>query len=415
MKASVISQPTSIQVLQRERMRPTQPVKLIVTAIALGALMMAPLAHPYAFNPLKSTEERARTAEQKPRPFRRQPSPEALKWANQQLGKMSLDEKIGQLISVGVNATFLNQDSDAFKALRHQVVDNHVGGIILFRGSVYESVVLVNRMQALAKYPLLISADLEAGAGMRFDDTVNFPWNMAIAATGNPEYARRQGEVTAREARALGVQQIYAPVVDVNNNAAIPVINVRSYGEDPNDVARFAAAFTQGAQNGGVIATAKHFPGHGDTATDSHRGLPEINVGRDRLNAVELVPFRAAIDAGIGSIMVAHVGLPQIDPTAVKPLPRNNRIRPIDTDEAGEIIAESASIPATVSPVIGQLLRNDLKFGGIVVTDALSMSGLTIYFNQDEAAVRALEAGADMLLKPADNDAAFRGVREAVR
>jgi beta-glucosidase-like glycosyl hydrolase len=250
---------------------------------------------------------------------------------------------------------------------------------------------------------------------MRFDDTVNFPWNMAMGATGNPEFARRQGEFTAREARALGVQQIYAPVVDVNNNAANPVINVRSYGEDPAEVARFAVAFTEGAQKGGVIATAKHFPGHGDTAVDSHRGLPEINVGRDRLDAIELVPFRAAIDAGIGSVMVAHVGLPQIDPTAVKPLPRNNKIRPVDTDEAGEIIAESASIPATVSPVIGQLLKNDLKFGGIVVTDALSMSGLTIYFNQDEAAVRALEAGADMLLKPADNDAAFRGVREAVR
>ncbi len=328
---------------------------------------------------------------------------------------MSLEEKVGQLISVAVNATFLNQDSDAFRAVKRQVEENHVGGIILFRGPVYESVVLMNRMQQIAKYPLLISADLEAGAGMRFDDTVNFPWNMAVGATSKPNYARRQGEVTAREARALGVQQIYAPVVDVNNNAANPVINVRSYGEDPNDVARFSAAFTEGAQKGGVIATAKHFPGHGDTAVDSHRGLPEINVSRDRLNAVELVPFRAAIASGVGAIMVAHVGLPQIDPTSVKPLPKDKKIRPLDTDEAGEIIAESASMPATVSPVIGGLLRNDLKFSGMIVTDAMSMSGLTIYFNQDEASVRAIEAGADMLLKPADNDAAFRGVLAAVR
>lgn len=349
------------------------------------------------------------------RSYSAKPSKDALKWADKELGRMSLEQKIGQLISVGVNATFLNQDSDAFRALKRQVEENHIGGIILFRGPVYESVVLMNRMQQLAKYPLLISADLEAGSGMRFDDTINFPWNMAVGATGNPEFARRQGEVTAREARAMGVQQVYAPVVDVNNNAANPVINVRSYGEDPAEVARFAVAFTEGAQKGGVIATAKHFPGHGDTAVDSHRGLPEINVGRDRLNTIELVPFKATIDAGIGSIMVAHVGLPQIDPTAVKPLPRNSKIRPIDTDEAGEIIAESASIPATVSPVIGRLLKNDLKFDGIVVTDALSMSGLTIYFNQDEASVRALEAGADMLLKPADNDAAFRGVRDAVR
>ena len=347
--------------------------------------------------------------------FPRQPSKEALQWAEKELRQMSLEEKIGQLIAVGVNATFLNQDSDAYRALKHQVENNHVGGIILFRGPVYESVVLMNRMQQIARYPLLISADLEAGAGMRFDDTVNFPWNMAVAATGNPDYARRQGEITAREARALGVQQIYAPVVDVNNNAANPVINVRSYGEDPQDVARFAAAFIEGAQSGGVIATAKHFPGHGDTATDSHRGLPEIDVDRGRLNAVELVPFRVAINSGVGAVMVGHIGLPRIDPTSVKPLPKTARMKPLDTDESGEIVAENATLPATLSPVVGGILKNDLKFDGIVVTDALSMSGLTIYFTQEEAAVRALEAGADMLLKPADPDAAFRGVSEAVR
>lgn len=347
--------------------------------------------------------------------FKRDPSSKALKWANEQLRKMSLEEKIGQLISVGVNATFLNQDSDAYRALKHQIEDNKVGGVILFRGPVYESVILVNRMQGLAKYPLLISADLEAGAGMRFDDTVNFPWNMAVGATGNPEYARRQGEITAREARALGVQQIFAPVVDVNNNAANPVINVRSYGEDPAEVARFAVAFTEGAQAAGAIATAKHFPGHGDTAVDSHRGLPEINVGRDRLNRVEFVPFKATVDAGVGSVMVGHIAMPQIDATAVKPLPQNVKSKPIDTDEAGEIVEEKAAMPATMSPVIGNILRKDLKFPGMIVTDALSMSGLTIYFTQEEAAVRALEAGADMLLKPADVDASFRGVHDAVK
>jgi len=348
-------------------------------------------------------------------PFKREPSAKALKWANDQLHKMSLEEKIGQLISVGLNATFLNQDSDAYRTLKHYIEDDKVGGLVLFRGPVYESVILVNRMQQLAHYPLLISADLEAGAGMRFDDTVNFPWNMAVGATGNPEYARRQGEITAREARALGVQQIYAPVVDVNNNAANPVINVRSYGEDPAEVARFAAAFTEGAQSAGVIATAKHFPGHGDTAVDSHRGLPEINVTRERLNTVEFVPFRAAVNAGVGAVMVGHIALPQIDPTAVKPLPRNVKSKPTDTDEAGEIVAEKATMPATMSPVMGNILRNDLKFPGMIVTDALSMSGLTIYFTQEEAAVRALEAGADMLLKPADVDASFRGVRDAVK
>jgi beta-N-acetylhexosaminidase len=348
------------------------------------------------------------------KPYSRKPSPDALKWAGKELKRMSLDEKIGQLISVGINATFLNQDSEAFKALRHQVVDNHVGGIILFRGPVYESVVLVNRMQELAKYPLLISADLEAGSGMRFDDTVNFPWNMAIAATGNPDYARRSGELTGREARALGIQQIYAPVSDVNNNAANPVINVRSYGEDPIDVSRFVAAFVEGAQRAGVIATAKHFPGHGDTATDSHRGLPEIDVTRERLNSIELVPFRAAVNAGVGAVMTGHIGLPLIDSTAIKPLPRDVKLRPTDTNEEGEIIS-NGTMPTTLSPVITGILRNDLHFDGLIVTDAMSMSGLTIYFTQEEASVRALEAGADQLLKPADPDAAFRGVRDAVK
>jgi beta-N-acetylhexosaminidase len=358
---------------------------------------------------------RASAVAEKIKPFRRQPTPDALKWANQQLGNMSLDEKIGQLISVGINATFLNQDSEAFKALRHQVVDNHVGGIILFRGPVYESVVLVNRMQALAKYPLLISADLEAGAGMRFDDTVNFPWNMAIAATGNPDYARRAGELTAREARALGIQQIYAPVADVNNNAANPVINVRSYGEDPVQVGRFVAAFVEGAQHGGVMATAKHFPGHGDTATDSHRGLPEIDVTRARLDAVEFVPFRAAVDAGVGAVMTGHIGLPLIDSTAITPLPRDVKQKPVETEDSAEIIVEKGTMPTTLSPVMNGILRRELHFDGLIVTDAMSMSGLTLYFTQEEASVRALEAGADMLLKPADPDAAFRGVRDAAK
>jgi beta-glucosidase-like glycosyl hydrolase len=338
-----------------------------------------------------------------------------LKWADKQLKRMSLEEKIGQIIAVGVNATYLNQDSGAFKELRHQIVDNHVGGIILFRGPVYESVMLVNRMQQLAKYPLLISADLEAGPGMRFDDTVNFPWNMAVGATANPEFARRQGELTAREARALGIQQIYAPVADVNNNAANPVINVRSYGEDPAAVAKMVAAFVEGAQGAGVISTAKHFPGHGDTATDSHRGLPEIDVTRERLNAVELVPFRAAVNAGVGSVMDGHIGLPLIDPTSITPLPRDLKLRPIETDEAGEVVLEKGTMPTTLSPVMNAILRNELNFEGIIVTDAMSMSGLTLYFTQEEASVRALEAGADLLLKPADTEAVIRGVLNAVK
>jgi beta-N-acetylhexosaminidase len=344
--------------------------------------------------------------------YPRRPSRDALKWANNELRRMSLDEKIGQLISVGINASFLNQESEAFRALRRQVEQNHIGGIILFKSPVYESAVLMNRMQQFARRPLLISADLEAGAGMRFDDTINFPWNMAVGATGNPDYARRQGEITAREARALGVQQIFAPVADVNNNAANPVINVRSYGEDPAEVARFVAAFIEGAQSRGVIATAKHFPGHGDTAIDSHRGLPIINYPLARLEQVELVPFRAAIKGGVGGVMTAHISLPQLDATSIAPLPRDPSTKASYTDS--EVVVENASLPGTLSPVIGNLLRRELGFEGIIVTDALDMSGLTLYFKQDEAAVRAVLAGADMLLKPSDPDAAVRGLREAV-
>jgi len=400
----------------------------VAAFVAVLSLAFAPAkasrAEPFAFMRSPLTEiapasAAAATGDAKPdgklpvfKPYTRRPTREALKWADGELRRMTLEEKIGQLISVGVNATFLSQESEPFKQLRRQVEQNHIGGIILFRGSVYDSVHLVNRMQQLARRPLLISADLEAGAGMRFIDTINFPWNMAVGATRDTEFARRMGEATAREARALGIQQIFAPVVDVNNNAANPVINVRSYGEDPAEVARLAAAFTQGAQSGGVIATAKHFPGHGDTAVDSHRGLPVVNVGRARLDAVELVPFRAAIAAGVGSVMIAHIGLPQLDPTVITPLKGVEQRRPHYADS--EVIVENPTLPATLSsPVVG-MLRRDLGFDGIIVTDALDMSGLTLYFTPDEAAVRAILAGADMLLKPADTDAAVRGLREAV-
>lgn len=351
-----------------------------------------------------------------PPSYSRRPSKDALKWADAELKKMSLDEKIGQLISIGINATFLNRESDAYKALRRQVEENHVGGIILFGSPVYESAILVNRMQSHARRPLLISADLERGAGMRFYDTSDFGWVMAMGATGNPDYARRMGEITALEARALGVQQILAPVADVNNNAANPVINVRSYGEDPVEVGRFVAAFVKGAQDKGVIATAKHFPGHGNTAIDSHRGLPSLDFSLAELKSLELVPFRASIDAGIGSVMVAHIGVPKIDSTQITPLPKkDNSSKPSYADK--EVIVENATLPATLSPALTGLLRSELGFDGLIVTDAMDMSGLTIYFKQDEAAVRAVLAGADMLLKPEGADATLpiRGLREAVR
>ncbi len=340
------------------------------------------------------------------------PSEKDFKWADKQLKKMSIDEKIGQLVHIGINARYLNQDSYDFKELKRQIVENKLGGIVLFGAPIYETVILVNRMQEAAQTPLLIAIDAETGVGMRFIDAENFPWNMAIGATGNPEYARRVGEIAGRDARALGILQIYAPVLDVNNNADNPVINVRSYGENPAEVGRFGAAFVEGLQSQNIIATAKHFPGHGDTAVDSHRGLPIINLPRTRLDQVELPPFQQAINAGIASVMVAHIALPQIDPTEIKPL--KNYIQG-DAEEGAEIVAEKATMPATLSPIVQtEILRKQMNFQGLIVTDAMSMSGLTIYFDQGEAAVRAVLAGADILEKPADVDQTIKGLKEAV-
>src|SRR6476620_552332 len=233
-----------------------------------------------------------------------EPSAKAWKWADKRLKKMSVEEKVGQLVHVGVNARFANQDSAFFRDLKHDVVDNKIGGIIFFGAPIYETTILANRMQELANIPLLTSLDAETGIGMRFEDAINFPWAMAVAATGNPDYARRVGVITGREAKAIGIHHVYSPVLDVNNNADNPVINVRSFGEDPEEVAKYGTAFIDGIQSTGVIATAKHFPGHGDTNVDSHRGLPIIDKSREQLEKTELIPFRKAVEAGVGSVMI---------------------------------------------------------------------------------------------------------------
>ncbi len=342
-----------------------------------------------------------------------EPSKKAWKEADKLLAKMSVEEKVGQLVHVGINARFSNQDSDYFKEIQRQVVQNHVGGIIFFGAPIYETTILANRMQQNAKVPLLMALDAETGIGMRFEDATNFPWAMAIAATGDPEFARRVGVITGREAKAIGIQHVYAPVLDVNNNADNPVINVRSFGEDPNDVARFGTAFIDGLQSQRVIATAKHFPGHGDTNVDSHRGLPIIDHSLESLEKTELVPFRAAIKAGVASIMIAHIALPQIDGEEIKPLAT---YRGGDAEVGAEIVKEKSTIPATLSYKIQTgLLRKQMGFDGLIVTDAMSMSGLTIYFDQEEAGVRAFLAGADILEKPSDPDAMIRGLVNAVK
>ncbi|MGE3466630.1 MAG: glycoside hydrolase family 3 protein, partial [Pyrinomonadaceae bacterium] len=299
------------------------------------------------------------------------------------------------------------------KDLQRHIVQNKLGGIIFFGAPIYETTILGNRMQQLAKTPLLLSLDAETGIGMRFADATNFPWAMAVTATGNSEFARRMGVITGREAKAIGIRHVYAPVLDVNNNAANPVINVRSFGEDPEDVAKFGTAFAEGIQSQQVIATAKHFPGHGDTNIDSHRGLPIIELPRSRLDSLELAPFKTAIEAGVGSIMIAHIALPQIDGEEIKPL---KDFLQGDAEAGAELVNQKATVPATLSAKVQTgILRNEMGFKGLIVSDAMSMSGLTIYFTQEEAGVRAFLAGTDILEKPADVDAMLRGLIAAVK
>ena len=331
-----------------------------------------------------------------------------------ELKGMSLEEKVGQLFVVSGRGIFLNEEAPAYKELARQVTENRVGGIIWFRSNVYETAILNERLQRLAKVPLLVSADLEAGEGMRFDDVTFGPWAMAVAATGDPSLQERRARATAQAARALGVHQVFAPVADVNANPDNPVINVRSYGEDPADVSRYVVAAVKGFQDGGVTATLKHFPGHGDTAVDSHRALPVLTVGRDRLDAVELVPFRAGLAAGARSVMVAHVALPAIDPTPAPPLremPKGAEYTATPVE-----VPKQATVPATLSaPIVTELLRNQLGFAGLVVSDSMRMNGVAAYYEPGEAAVRALLAGVDMILISGDTDAAVKAVLAAVK
>jgi beta-N-acetylhexosaminidase len=328
---------------------------------------------------------------------------------------MTLDEKIGQLFVYVTPGSFMNEGSPRYRELLRQVRENHVGGIHWATWSnVFEAAFINRRLQRSATVPLLVSADLEAGVGMRFADTTYWPWPMAVAATGDPDLARREGEIVAEEARAIGLNQIYAPVADVNSNPDNPVINVRSFGEDPEDVARFVAAFVRGVESRGVIATAKHFPGHGDTRTDSHRSLPVLSVSRERLERVELVPFRAAIAAGAGAVMTAHLSLPALDGEPAPVRPGGVAENPYTRDAAEA--ARNATMPASLSPKITDgLLRGELGFHGLVVTDALDMGGIVDHFDPGEAAVRAILAGADQVVKSTDTDAAIAGVRRAVQ
>jgi beta-N-acetylhexosaminidase len=378
--------------------------------ISLKAIALL-IASTLLFAPLASTQTRGNLR------FDRKLTRNEEDWVRRTLRTLTLEEKIGQMIIAEANVVFWNRDGAEYKKLRHHIVNNKVGGVILFRSQVWPAAMVTNRWQEMAKVPLLISADLEMGPGMRLDDT---PWwapNMAVAATGDPNWARLQGEATALQARAVGVNWLFAPVSDVNNNPDNPVINTRSYGEDPAAVAEYVRAFIEGAQAAGAMACAKHFPGHGDTATDSHIGLPVVDVNRGRLEKLEFVPFRAAIASGVGSIMSAHIALPQIETELAAP------IRAMSEREAAaaeflsrtEAGAGRVTLPSTLSPkIMTGLLRDGLRFNGLIVTDALSMAGVAARYTPAQSAVRSLKAGADVITKSPDVDAAIAGIKGAV-
>ena len=314
------------------------------------------------------------------------PEPE---WVEQQMGQMTRDEKIAQLFMVRMDGYFQNAESPSYRDLVALVEDFGAGGVLYGPGAPMSQITQINDLQARAERPLLIAQDTEWGVGMRIDEATTFPPAMALGATRDPSLSYRVGYATAQEARALGVHQLYAPVADVNNNPDNPIINTRSFGEEPERVGTLAAAFVRGAQAGRTLATAKHFPGHGDTDVDSHMDLPVLRFDRTRLDTLELVPFRQTIDAGVESIMTGHLALPALEP--------------------------DSSVPASLSPAItGDLLRDSLGFDGLVVTDALNMRGVTENFGPGETAVRILESGADQILMSRDPRIAHVAIKEAL-
>lgn len=326
--------------------------------------------------------------------------PEA--WADSVLGTLSLRDRVAQLVWPFILGDYVPEGSAEWGRIQALVEEQHVGGFIVSVGGPLDIAVKVNALQRASRLPLLLSADLETGAGFRarggyflpnaieLGGATNFPLQMALGASRDTALAYEFARVTARESRALGIQIAFGPVLDVNNNPANPVIGARSFSEDPALASRLGTTYIRGLQEHGMIATGKHFPGHGDTETNSHLALSVVNASRARLDSVELAPFRAAIRAGVGAIMTFHGFLPALD---------------------------SSGVPATLSPkVMTDLLRRELGFDGILVTDAMDMAGVVAQYGQYEAAKRALAAGADVLLMPPDTrgtiDAVVAGVAE---
>lgn len=323
-------------------------------------------------------------------------------WVDSLMSRLTLREKAAQMVWPTILGDYTSGDSPQWQRISDYIQRDKVGGFTISVGSPTEVASKLNAMQTMSSIPLIFGADLEAGAGFRarggfflpnaidLGGAVVFPPEMAIGATGDTLLAYEQGRLTAIEGRALGIHIAYAPVLDVNNNPANPVINTRSFGEDPAMAAKLGAAFIRGVQDHGMIATGKHFPGHGDTGINSHLALPVVTVSRNRLDSVELVPFREAIRSGVGAMMTFHGSMPALD---------------------------SSGVPGTLSQkVMTDLLRNELKFSGIIISDAMDMRGVLDQYGAVEAVKRAVAAGVDILIQPLDVtqtiDAVVAGVRE---
>ena len=308
-------------------------------------------------------------------------------WIDQKMSTMSLDEKIGQLFIIRAHS---NLGADHIAQVKREIKDYHVGGLCFFQGSPDKQVKLTNDYQKLAKTGLLISIDGEWGLGMRFPaNTISYPRQLMLGAIQDNQLIYQMGRQIGKEMKRVGIHFNYAPVVDVNNNPENPVINNRSFGENPIEVSAKAYQYMKGMQDEGIICSAKHFPGHGDTAVDSHHDLPIIEHNRARLDSVELLPFKSLIDQGVAAIMVAHLQISALDD-------RPNR-------------------PATLSkPIITDLLRNEMGFNGLIITDAMEMKGVTKHYKNGRAEVEAFKAGNDIILLPDNMANAINAMKEAI-
>ncbi|HST09013.1 MAG TPA: glycoside hydrolase family 3 protein [Terriglobales bacterium] len=331
------------------------------------------------------------------------PTPTATdNWAQSTLDSLTVEEKVGQLFMIRMRAELLGRESPEYLRLRDSIRKYHLGslamsvpaaGRFLNGNDRYQTVNLINQLQTESKLPLLVAGDFERGVlPARLFGTTVFPHAMAFGATGNLAYAEEFGRITAQESRALGVHWNLFPVADVNSNPANPIIGTRAFGENPIQVGDLVAAYIRGARVAGMLTTAKHFPGHGNTAVDSHIAVPTVDENLDRLTAVDLPPFRKAIGAGVDAVMTAHVRVPALDP-------------------------DPGHVATTSHHIITDLLKRDLGFKGLVVTDALDMAGLTRRYslNPGRAAVDAFKAGNDVLTMPADLDSSYRAMLDAVR